>query len=941
MAACDHISCLRHVQNSNTGEIILEDTDRFSQVTRELPNPYSQTPQLVTFIGTKSKDGALKQIFPQNNIGRRGERGNINLRLETSSVTKNTPLMFIDSSPFVRDAIERSHVLCHETISYSASWKADDYAVIDILYARLLFLFSDVVCLFADDFPDLSSLLLRLITWCEIGSAMDLPEIRPRLLIIVSEDTTFGNSWYQELHNGLQTLSTNVSPIFSSIKVFQLAGSYLSPLARYQRLRSEIYLHITEVAGIRGKQNLLLSAVHFAALFAGAIQHTAKTIVNKFNFIQASRKDNEVGDDYIDHVHTFLAASKRYKTPYDSVASFLASSIIMDAYPPRMHVFSIDHVFEYLYQEKCQKALEACYNNLCARHMCGEIRRHCSYHFDRLERGFVTSSRLHWGNIRYVDKSIGLYRSNTTCLYCIRRLPEHHLSCGHCICNECIAVFGVAGAGIENRMTVKCIHNDCGELTVDLKPKTAGIRAIGIDGGGSRGITSLELLKELQKLLEPCPLHELVDIACGSSSGGLIALAKFHMQWSVEQCGDLFESFASRCFSKTNSVLGMIRSALNYVVKDAIYDERVLETLIKDTFGLHAIFFDHLPAVIPGTRVAVTAMTHGSLPSVFTNYNGTSHIQREAIDPAPRFQDTGYVAIRPKELDKEPLLWEVARATSAAPIFFKPIAMDTGDFWDGALGFPNPTKLARWEANRLWPGAITDVAISLGTGEEPKPPTSGNSRSRLLHSFNLFLDGEFHFLNLKAGVKADKELLRLNTKLSHPIRLDDTSSLQAQKHFVHSQPESYQSLTEAAIILLVSAFYFQLDAPIKYDSGVYYCEGSIHCRGDYTKIASALAELVSPKIRFATQTETLIDCHLGQEGLCKVCRRFRKDITFMVRHPENNITISVCAESGATWKISGFPQSLSGFEKQQGLSNHFGKPNHDVPGEIRYHPLAS
>ncbi|KAL4993992.1 FabD/lysophospholipase-like protein [Aspergillus recurvatus] len=932
MAVCDHISCLRHVENGPTGEIILEDTGRFWRLTQELPNPSVQTPQLATFIGTKSKDVALKHIFPQNNIGRRGEKDNINLRLETASMNRTIPLFFADSSPFIKNPVERSHLLCHETFSYPASWKDSGHATIDIIYARLLFLFSDLICLFADDFPDLEYLVFRLLEWCDVGSAMYFPEIRPRLLIIVSEDGELGHSRYRDLQASLQTISKQLEPCFSFVKIFQLAGSYLSPLARYHRLQSEVRSHTVEMAATRQKQNLLLSAIHVASLFSKAVQHTAASIADKFNFIAAARRGNEVGEDYAGHLQTFLAASKRHKTPYDSVASFIASSIIMDAYPPRMHLFSIEHVFDFLYQEKCMKALAASYNNLCARHMCGEIKRHCFYHFERLQRGFVTSSRLHWGNIRYLDESIALYRSNTTCLFCVRRLPEHHLSCGHCICNDCIWIFGVNSSKRRNRLTVKCIYDSSGTLTVDVKPDTAGIRAIGIDGGGARGITSLELLKGLQNLLQSCPLHEVVDIACGSSSGGLIALAKFHMHWSVEQCSDTFETFASQCFSRKKSVLGTIKSAFNYVVKDAIYDEELLESLIKETFGLHTVFFSHSPAVIPGTRVAVTAMTHGSLPSVFTNYNGTSHIQREVIEPAPRFQETSYIAIRPHDTEKEPLLWEVARATSAAPIFFRPVTMDTGDFWDGALGFPNPTKLARWEGNRLWPNAVMDVAISLGTGEEPKHSISANSRSRLIDSFNLLLDGEFHFLNLKTGSKTDRELLRLNTKLSHPIRLDDTESFQQQKYYVQSKPHD-QSLIEAATLLLVSSFYFQLDSSIRYDSGVYYCEGSIHCRADYTKVADALSKLISPKIKFTTQSGTLIDCELGQ-GVCQVCHQFRQDVTFMVRHPDSPITISICAEDGVSWKISGFPQSPAWFEKQQGLDSYFGRSNHDSPGEI-------
>jgi hypothetical protein len=181
--------------------------------------------------------------------------------------------------------------------------------------------------------------------------------------------------------------------------------------------------------------------------------------------------------------------------------------------------FPIGHVFNLLYREPCYQALVVSYNNICARHLCGEIERHCFRHFERLKGGFVSSSRLHWGNVRELDHSIALYRSNTTCLFCLRRLPEYHLSCGHCVCCDCTLIFGAVVPGREDRFKLMCIYHDRGELTVDLKPKTAGIRAIGIDGGGSRGATSLEFLNQLQKTLHHCPLHEMVDIACGSSSG--------------------------------------------------------------------------------------------------------------------------------------------------------------------------------------------------------------------------------------------------------------------------------------------------------------------------------------------------------------------------------------------------------------------------------------
>ena len=67
-------------------------------------------------------------------------------------------------------------------------------------------------------------------------------------------------------------------------------------------------------------------------------------------------------------------------------------------------------------------------------------------------------------------------------------------------------------------------------------------------------------------------------------------------------------------------------------------------------------------------------------------------------------------------------IWEAARATSAAPSFFKPIKIDDPipiQYVDGALGWNNPAGLAIVEAQRIWNVNKTDVClVSIGTGQQ-------------------------------------------------------------------------------------------------------------------------------------------------------------------------------------------------------------------------------
>ncbi|KAJ7032981.1 hypothetical protein C8F04DRAFT_1261320 [Mycena alexandri] len=63
-------------------------------------------------------------------------------------------------------------------------------------------------------------------------------------------------------------------------------------------------------------------------------------------------------------------------------------------------------------------------------------------------------------------------------------------------------------------------------------------------------------------------------------------------------------------------------------------------------------------------------------------------------------------------------IWEAARATSAAPTFFKRIKFGRGQhFIDGGLGSNNPSKVVLDEAKRVFPNRQIGCIVSIGTGQ--------------------------------------------------------------------------------------------------------------------------------------------------------------------------------------------------------------------------------
>jgi hypothetical protein len=111
-------------------------------------------------------------------------------------------------------------------------------------------------------------------------------------------------------------------------------------------------------------------------------------------------------------------------------------------------------------------------------------------------------------------------------------------------------------------------------------------------------------------------------------------------------------------------------------------------------------------------RVIVAAKHGEDQPlHVFRSYDHEHGAQAEIKNPGPADQHA---------------IWQVARATSAAPTYFDPIEIDGVEYFDGGVGSNNPVMLLIDEviskSGLTGPGrflAAFDVLISIGTGQKP------------------------------------------------------------------------------------------------------------------------------------------------------------------------------------------------------------------------------
>ena len=242
----------------------------------------------------------------------------------------------------------------------------------------------------------------------------------------------------------------------------------------------------------------------------------------------------------------------------------------------------------------------------------------------------------------------------------------------------------------------------------DDRPK----RILALDGGGLRGILSLAILQKVENVLRErhgagadFRLCHYFDLIAGTSTGAIIA-ATLALGWSVEEIRKKYMDLGKEVFKKSYVRLGVLR---------AKYDDDKLIAELKKVFGA-------------GTVLGGRELQTGLL--VMTKRIDTGSPWPISNNPQGKYFNT-----RPKGVvgNSDYPLWQVVRASTAAPAFFDPERIvvarapgakaATGEFIDGGVSpFNNPALAALMYATMKgfrvsWPtGADNLLIVSIGTG---------------------------------------------------------------------------------------------------------------------------------------------------------------------------------------------------------------------------------
>ncbi|KAK1491219.1 hypothetical protein CTAM01_10334 [Colletotrichum tamarilloi] len=488
--------------------------------------------------------------------------------------------------------------------------------------------------------------------------------------------------------------------------------------------------------------------------------------------------------------------------------------------------------------------------------------------------------------------NVGDFISHSTCFSCLRELPEHPLPCGHVLCLPCIQAYGIkAHTTVEMK---RCPLHERETMwepawTVVVKPQFAGARVLCLDGydapsaailpeiklcsladvsysGGVRGIVELHVLRAIERVFgERLPIQLFFDLIVGTSTGGIIALGLGVNNWSVEECIKTFKHLCADAF-RPRELSGIpLLEKLVTINHGSIYKTKPFEALLREKFQDRPLFGganDHSQSEML-TKVAVTSTTSIDQHSVIlTNYN-----RPDSMD-----DELPYRLFRSNEPSQEFKAWEAARATSAAPPFFKSFTKaDTkSSYLDGALYHNCPVLVAHHERRMIWPDiadTVPDILLSIGTGingldneiqstahrtEILKGGETVTKRKRtflpvqlaqiaadrfdrILSCNAIWSDFKTDILSQNSHVTRDshRRHIRVNPDLRFKIpRLDAVNELdsleRATKRYLNL---NRGKIKEIAHRLVASCFFFEKDVgSVRQVKEGFECTGRIHCR---------------------------------------------------------------------------------------------------------------
>ncbi|KAL7783441.1 patatin-like phospholipase-like protein [Trichoderma ceciliae] len=948
---CNHTIWSRLVDRDYT--VQLQVTDRPTRLLDLIRDPDVEAPSLVFLVGNRRKDIGLQQlgIKTTNERGQR-DHGDIHMFLASTAELATPQPVFVAESDISIDMNSQSYPTpsqCHEVteqILPSNFSSRSGSSAVDYMYHRLIFPFADVICLFVDDLGGAADVAQRIAYWLTQGEPSQ-SQFMPHLVLVAEDEMEA--SILEEIKGHLRS-KTNVD-LYSRFEKISLV--YLTTwrrlrhgrnycLRQWDSFKKVLAASIGSRRRTRAHDQTLYSAIHFVQFL-----NYASTKFNQqsepFDFVKASRSLIPVATDIHSHFANFLhkvrsmEALKRFAIPT------IASSLILDQYPPNMHSFSPTAVFNTLYRQTCLSvSREAVLSENGSSHFvlpsgfAALIETNLTKQFENYQLSGMPSREFHKKQLAYGRDHWVSMKSDITCFSCLMRRPMYSLPCGHSICHICVKIFGQQNSDSFQLETCLLCHQDTIGFQIRVKPDTASVRVLSVDGGGTRARMPLAFLQEIQDYVGlPYPVQHNFDVIFGTSSGAISVCGLCINGWPLEDCIASSEALAKIVFKPrdvSQLPLSWLRPVNNFwqlvlsLALDSRYSSKRLENTLQKLFGSKRSIMDHSAASKRGQFVGMPITTGDGRTYIVTNYNGVGQ-RTDGLD---------YDILEPKEGISRIPLWQ---------FYFKPQYIhNIGYIQDGGLTHNNPAAIAIQEAATLFPlTPKTSLVVSLSTGSSKKRKLQPTVASNLLKYFfvarllQLLLtqnesEQEWKKVLKHQKIGDDGQFFRFNAEFDgKEPSLDNVIDLASMdriaRESIHKSPE----VIRLAHCIRAELFCFELDQGPRLVNGVYECIGYLICRLPQGSPGfKALMDRLDDESATFRIGSRCLSSDIESQSIITDSVYWRKMIKFEVSGRRTSFSITLREGPLGDIHISGSPFTIDWLINAQRLDAVFGSSDHRV-----------
>lgn len=312
-------------------------------------------------------------------------------------------------------------------------------------------------------------------------------------------------------------------------------------------------------------------------------------------------------------------------------------------------------------------------------------------------------------------------------------------------------------------------------------------KILSIDGGGIKGLYSALIIKHLEE--QYGPISDFFDMICGTSTGGLIAMA-LSVKKSSNDIVKFYVEKGPQIFTRNRFCSNFYRGARQTLFWGK-YSNRKLKGALEEMFGDLTLGQAQTLLCIPSFN-----LTRGR-PRIF------KFPHKEA----------------PFHMDKNIKMVDAALATSAAPTFFPLAKIDDGLYIDGGVWCNNPAITGMLEALEFFVGKDKEFSsysiISISSVNQPSGWNTNVRRSRSFIGwrdklFQTSLDGQSYFTHFfmnkminftnPAGSYLRIPSPELSAQQSREIDMDKASAaaINLLRHLGNSNGAEYRIKPEVA-----------------------------------------------------------------------------------------------------------------------------------------------